>query len=92
MSTADDYFVNNDVDLNHFNGLYPSLQTSRENQYFDSDKFNSVFCSDGAKDFSILHLNIRSIRANGDALILYLSSLNSKFDVICLTETWAHNT
>ena len=88
MSTADNYFDNIDVDLNHFNELYPSLQTSRENQYFDSDKFNRVFFSDGGRDLSLIHLNIRSIRANGDAFILYLSLLKRKFDVICLTETW----
>ena len=70
MSTADGYFYNIDVSLNHF-----------------SEKCNNVFCRDGSRNFSIIHFNIRSIKANGDALIVYLLLLKRKFDVICLTET-----
>lgn len=33
-------------------------------------------------------MNIRSINANLDKLILLLSSVSDKFDVIILSETW----
>ena len=39
---AEQFFDDIDADLNHSNELYPSLQTSHENQYYDSDEFNSV--------------------------------------------------
>ena len=34
----------------------------------------------------MMHLNINSIRANGDSLLSFLSTLNHKFDNIRLTE------
>ena len=40
MSTADEFFYDIDIDLNHFSQLYPSSQSSRENRYFDNYKFN----------------------------------------------------
>ena len=77
-----------DADLNHFNELYPSLHSSSEQQYYDSDKFNSTFNLNTRNDLSIIHANIRSLSANGDMFVGFLSLLNRSFDVICFTETW----
>jgi len=42
--------------------------------------------------FSLLALNIRSIRLHFDELALFLESNNCDFDVIVLSETWlAHD-
>ena len=38
--------------------------------------------------FSILHLNIRSLKKNFDSFKLFLSSLNFEFSIICFSETW----
>ena len=38
--------------------------------------------------FSILHLNIRSIKKNFENFKLFLSSLEFSFSVICFSETW----
>ena len=64
-----------DADLNHFNELYPSLQTSHENQYYDSDEFNRLFGNGRVNDFSVIHVNIRSMGVSYycDALVVYLS-------------------
>ena len=82
------FFDNIDADINHFEQLYPSIGDNNFDQYYDSGKFNSVFSVNGTRDFSVIHVNIRSISANGDALSVYLSTLNREFDVICLSETW----
>ena len=77
-----------DVDTNHFDILFPSIASSQNNQYYDIDSFNSSFSINGMNDLSVIHLNIRSIAANGDRFAVFLSTLNLNFDVICLTETW----
>ena len=77
-----------DADLNHFEELYPCLNDSQIEQYYSSDRFNSVFSSGSMNDLSIIHLNIRSLGANGDILNAYLSLLKLNFDIVCLTETW----
>ena len=38
--------------------------------------------------FSILHLNIRSLKKNFDSFKLFLSGLNFEFSIICFSETW----
>ena len=83
------FFDSIDVDLNHFHDLYPdSVQNMNNNQYYTDEKFNDTFANSSSHDLNILHLNIRSIRANGSDLITYLSMLNRKFDCICLSETF----
>ena len=79
---------NIDIDVNHFNEVFPNLSLGNDNQYFDYCRFNDVFSMNAGRDLSIMHLNIRSISRNGDCLISYLSLLNRNFDVICLSETF----
>ena len=43
------------------------------------------------KKLSILHLNLRSVSNKFDALKNYLNSLNRKFTIIALTETWLND-
>ena len=39
-------------------------------------------------EFSILHLNIRSIKKNFENFKLFLSSFSFDYSIICLSETW----
>ena len=84
----DDLLENLDADLNHFNEIYPCLRDTFSSQYYDTEKFNSELCRSSEDDFSIIYVNVRSLRMNGDALEGYLSVLKRKFDIICLCETW----
>ena len=77
-----------DADINYFNEAYPSINDNHYNQYFDSSTFNNLQLDNGS-NFSVIHLNIRSLKKNGETFEAYLSTLNCKFDVICLTETWS---
>ena len=54
-------------------------------------EFDDKFTENEKNDLSIFHLNVRSIRRNGDELVCYLETLKYSFDVICLTETWISN-
>mgnify|MGYP001795064481 FL=1 len=42
----------------------------------------------GLAEFSILHLNIRSIKKNFENFKLFLSSFSFDFSIICFSETW----
>ena len=46
------------------------------------------FHSNSLNQFSILHLNIRSIKIFFENFKLFLNSINFTFSVICLSETW----
>ena len=52
------------------------------------EEFESFSCKLNLKSFSILHLNIRSLKKNFDGFKLFLSSLNFEFRIICFFETW----
>ena len=44
-----------------------------------------------AKQFSIIHINCRSLRANFFEIKNLLESLHNSFDVIVLSETWLND-
>ena len=46
------------------------------------------FLDNSSDQFSVLHLNIRSINKNFENFKLFLSLINFTFSVICLSETW----
>ena len=81
-----------DADLNHFDLLFPSFNNSNSDQYYDGTKFNQKFLSTETNDLSLIHLNIRSLQRNGDVFQTFFSTLDLKFDIICLSETWARDT
>ena len=54
----------------------------------NSDDVYSLICNCNLSHLSILHSNIRSLRANFDELICYLSKLELQFDIIILSEIW----
>ena len=76
-----------EADINHFDQIFPLLQNRRRNLYYDTEKFNGLGLDKSHRDFSVMHLNINSVKANSDTLLSFLSTLNHKVDIICLTET-----
>ena len=55
-------------------------------RYIDAREFNGKVSNYKGK-FSLFHVNIRSLSANFDTLVDFLSTLKIKFSLICLTET-----
>ena len=66
-----------DPDINFFNVKFQSFDTP----YLMPEEFHN-FHSNSLNQFSILHLNIRSIKK------FFENSINFTFSVICLSETW----
>ena len=81
-----------DAEINHFNNTFPDVfNNDNLSQYFTVKTFNNQFNDLNKIDLSILHLNIRSLAANGDDFISYIETLDVKFDIICLSETWLND-
>ena len=74
-----------------FNSHMQNRNLSNDNQ--DHDVINGTVHThlNPVKNFSLLHVNARSLNKNFESFELLLSSLNSfPFSVIGLTETWLH--
>ena len=72
-----------DPDNNIFSGID---QIVNKGKYYVEDSF--IGLADKPIQFSLIHLNIRSLRKNFGVLTSYISALNFRFDVIALTGTW----
>ena len=59
--------------------------------YYDPDQFQILIKTLPKNFFSLLHTNIRSLRANHENLISLLTTRGLNFDIISLTETWDAN-
>ncbi|KAJ8038637.1 hypothetical protein HOLleu_16116 [Holothuria leucospilota] len=67
------------------------VQTPVNCFYSDIENFN-VFASSNEKvDFSILHINARSLPKNFDSVLSFIRSVNNyPFSIIAITETWLY--
>ena len=74
---------NTDSDKNFFNNKLQQI----DSPYFSVENFVAIFEQINKDNFSILHLNIRSLNANIDNFRENLASLNGNFYLIVLTES-----
>ena len=72
-----------DPDINFFNKKFQSLETP----YLMPGEFHN-FLDISSDQFSVLCLNIMSIKKTFENFKLFLSLINFNFSVICLSETW----
>ena len=73
---------------NKFNECVPDLMLNTPcSEYYSVRSFNKMLVNSDAKSFSILHCNIRSLSKNLNLLKDLLCSLNSKLDILGITET-----
>ena len=80
----DDQFRDIANDSGHLNDYHVSNIC---NYVFDNNDLTNV-CND---DFSILHLNARSINRNFDSIHNFISNFNHTFSIITLSETWLND-
>ena len=77
-----------DPDKNFFNDKLQQI----DSPYFSVENFIAISEQLNKDNFSILHLNIRSLNANIDNFREFLGSLNGNFSVIVITESWYDET
>ena len=74
-SNSEHDFVDPNIPFNSFNN----------SQYYSTEQFQKTHNIDG---FSLLHLNIRSLSKNFDKFKCLLDSINYRFSIIAISETW----
>ena len=74
-----------DPDQNYNNQIITQVESC---DYHDEDTFKCMTKDSKGDEFSVLHLNTRSILNKFDNLKAYLNSLEYEFSVIGLSETW----
>ena len=86
VDNSDDILLDNscDPDVNFFSLKTQNLDTP----YILPEEFQKFVGSSSHDSFSILHLNIRSIKKNFDNFKLFFSTLAFSISVICFSETW----
>ena len=88
LSNYDNDHKHNDLYMEDFDenfDLYHSLKP--DFKYYETHQFHTM--KEKVKNpFSLFHTNISSLQFNGDHLHNLLASLEFKFDVIALSETW----
>ena len=73
---------------NKFDEWDPDLMLNNPfSEYYSVRGFNKMLDNLDAKSFSILHCNIRSLSKNLNLLEELLCSLDSKLDILVITET-----
>ena len=77
---------NQNPDVNFYNNI-----SSLESNYLSPSEIHKNFKNFSTESFSVLHLNIRSMNKNFEAFQDFYKSLNTKFSISCLTETWAND-
>ena len=86
VNESDDILLDSacDPDLNFFNKYVKIFDT----KYLSPGDFKDFIEKTITNLFSVLHLNIRSIKKNFDNFKKFLCSLDFTFSVICFSETW----
>ena len=65
-----------------------SQNISIECKYYDYEELHNIFNIYDNNNFSILHLNSRSIISNHDKIMNILDTIGFTFSIIIITETW----
>ena len=68
------------------------MQNETSSLYNLEDEFNGMLIQRNIdNNFSVWHVNARSLHKNLDYLQVYIRTLNLNFSVIAISETWANN-
>ena len=72
--------------FHQLNNLLDQSENTISCDYYDLEEFQKIKIKQ--QGLSLLHLNISSFFYHINDLLNILALLNTKFDVICITETW----
>ena len=72
-----------------YSDIDTNISLDMDFKYYDQTDFNNLTKTiDSIKSFSLLHTNISSLNGNGEKLETLINSIDIKFDIIAVTETW----
>ena len=76
-----------DPDEQFFNDVFPTYSDGTHSPYYSLERYNNEF-RNASPSFNVLHMNVRSLNANGDLFSSFLNALHKTSDVFVMTETW----
>ena len=85
---AHEFFNDIDPDVNFYDGI---VQAIGDCKYYLEDMFNDDIIKNANRvtnTFSMIHLNIRSMKKNLSNFEAYLKLLEHKFRIVAISETW----
>ena len=78
--------------MNSTNDQTNDQDLTLESNSLTIEEFNTTCKNLSHQEFSLLHLNIRSLHKHFDSFETFLNTLNNfQFSMIGLTETWLHS-
>ena len=76
-----------DPDEQFFNDIFPTYRDDTHSPYYSLERYNNEFRS-VSFSFNVLHMNVRSLNANGDLFNSFLNALYKTLDVSVMSKTW----
>ena len=76
-----------DPDTNFFESI-----SSLDTKYFTVNETKTFVSNIDSESFTVLHLNIRSMKKNSESFQEFFKDLKFNFSAICLSETWCEST
>ena len=80
--------TDDDCALEMINHMFHHLDFNEMSKYFDISSYNNSLPRTGPEVLSIMHFNLRSLRANVDKMKAFLHSLKRHPDIIAVSEHW----
>ena len=77
-----------DCELEMINQMFQHVNFSELSKYYDISSYNNSFATTDSHILSVIHVNLRSIRANVDKMITMMHALKSHPDVIAVSKHW----
>ena len=77
-----------DCELEMISQMFQHLNFKELSNYFDISSYNNSLPNIDTQMLNILHLNLRSMRANVDKMTAFLQSLKHPPDIVAISEHW----
>ena len=77
-----------DSELEMINQMFQHVHFSELSNYYDISSYNTSFLTTDSNILSVVHVNLRSLKANVDKMITMMHALKSHPDVIAVSDHW----
>ena len=87
-----DHSTDDDIAMEIINQMYGHMDFNTLSKYYDLSSYNDLISTQNPTQFTIMHINSRSLSKNFDNINSFLKSLYAPPNVLAVTETWLTDT
>ena len=77
-----------DSELEMISQMFQHKNFSELSKYYDISNYNNSFSTPDSHILSVIHVNLRSVKANVDKMFAMMHALKSHPDVLAISEHW----